>query len=113
MRRQSLKLLTSLAYAKGAYTVAIEIGSAGRSAQLLLDTGSSALAVLSHAYDGAADTYLRGTTLAQRVEYGQGAWAGPVLRSTVAFAARLAAAIHTGTAADEWPLLHFRPPCRR
>ncbi|MDZ4811107.1 MAG: pepsin-like aspartic protease [Pseudomonadota bacterium] len=85
MRRQPLKLLTNLAYAKGAYTVAIEFGSAGRSAQLLLDTGSSALAVLTHAYDGAADTYLQGTTLAQRVEYGQGAWAGPVLRSAVAF----------------------------
>ncbi len=85
MRAKPLHLPISLAYAKGAYTAAIEIGSERRSAQVLLDTGSSSLAVLAHVYDADRDTHLQGTALAQRVQYGQGAWAGPVLRSAVAF----------------------------
>lgn len=85
MRSQPLQLQINLAYAKGAYTARIELGSARRGAQVLLDTGSSALAVLAHVYDGSDDEHLRGTPLAQRVQYGQGEWSGPVLRSAVAF----------------------------
>jgi hypothetical protein len=85
MRTQPLQLLINLAYAKGAYTAAIEIGSERRSAQVLLDTGSSSLAVLSHVYDASRDAHLQGTALAQRVQYGQGEWAGPVLRSALGF----------------------------
>jgi hypothetical protein len=85
MRTVPLHLIINLAYAKGAYTAAIEIGSERRSAQVLLDTGSSTLAVLAHVYDGTRDDHLQGTALAQRVQYGQGAWAGPVLRTAVAF----------------------------
>jgi hypothetical protein len=85
MGRQALQLRINLAYAKGAYTAEIELGSERRSAQVLLDTGSSSLAVLSHVYDASRDAHLQGTALAQRVQYGQGEWAGPVLRSAVAF----------------------------
>lgn len=79
----SLHLPITLAYAKGAYTVPIEFGSQRRPARLVLDTGSSTLVVLPHVYDPAADTSLAATSWAQEVRYGQGIWAGPVLRAQV------------------------------
>jgi hypothetical protein len=85
MRTKPLHLQINLAYAKGAYTAAIEVGSERRIAQVLLDTGSSTLAILGHVYDAHRDEHRQGTALAQRVQYGQGAWAGPVLRSALAF----------------------------
>jgi hypothetical protein len=74
-------LSTNLAYAKGAYTVAIEFGSERDCANLLLDTGSSSLVVLPAAYDAARDRSLKATPWAQQIKYGQGSWTGPVLTS--------------------------------
>lgn len=70
---------TNLAWAKGAYTVAIEFGSQRDPANLVLDTGSSTLVVLPRVYDAARDRSLVPTAWAQQVKYGQGSWAGPVL----------------------------------
>lgn len=78
-----IELATNLAYAKGAYTAAIELGSERKRANLLLDTGSSTLVVLPHAYAEASDRKLTATPWAQQVTYGAGAWAGPVLGSEV------------------------------
>jgi len=78
-----IELPTTLAYARGAYSAAIELGSEGRPANLLLDTGSSTLVVLPHAYPAERDTHLKATAWAQRIQYGAGAWAGPVLNSQV------------------------------
>jgi len=75
----SLRLHTNLAYAKGAYTVTLEFGSHRDQAQLVLDSGSSTLVVLPHAYDAYRDATLQPTALAQQINYGQGRWAGPVL----------------------------------
>lgn len=75
----------TLAYAKGAYTVALRIGSEARAANLVLDTGSSTLVVLPHAYDPATDASHAPTAWAQEVRYGIGAWAGPVLSTEVHF----------------------------
>jgi len=83
MSNHHLSLATTLAYAKGAYTVAIELGSERCCANLLLDTGSSTLVVLPRAYDAARDRSLKPTAWAQQITYGQGAWAGPVLYSEV------------------------------
>jgi predicted aspartyl protease len=85
MSKRSLQLRTTLAYAQGAYTVRVELGSERRVANLLLDTGSSTLVVLPQAYDPDSDAALTATSLAQTISYGQGSWAGPVLQSQLAF----------------------------
>lgn len=85
MEHSHLKLRTTLAYAKGAYTVEIKIGSKQSSANVLLDTGSSTLVVLPRVYDPSHDLALKATTLAQSIAYGIGTWAGPVLKTTIAF----------------------------
>ncbi|QSX78772.1 pepsin-like aspartic protease [Agrilutibacter solisilvae] len=79
MAPTSLRLNTSLAFAKGAYTVTLEFGSQRDKANLLLDTGSSTVVVLPRAYDPARDASLQPTTWAQQINYGQGGWAGPVM----------------------------------
>lgn len=76
-----LHLPITLAHAKGAYTVSVGFGSRRRPANLVLDTGSSTLVVLPHAYDAVDDDSLVATSWAQEVRYGQGVWAGPVLRA--------------------------------
>ncbi len=85
MTQNYLQLRTTLAYAKGAYTVEIKIGSQRRPANVLLDTGSSTLVVLPQAYDPSHDHCLNATTLAQSIAYGIGTWAGPVLKTEIAF----------------------------
>lgn len=85
MEQNHLKLRTTLAYAKGAYTVEIKIGSQKRPANVLLDSGSSTLVVLPHVYDPSHDTSLKSTSLAQSIAYGIGSWAGPVLKTEIAF----------------------------
>jgi hypothetical protein len=78
-----IEMMTTLAYAKGAYSAAVELGSEGHPANLLLDTGSSTMVVLPHAYPAERDTRMKPTAWAQRIKYGAGAWAGPVLNSQV------------------------------
>lgn len=80
-----LELRTTLAYAQGGYSVEARIGSEGRIAQLALDTGSSTLALLPHAWNPDRDTLARPTALAQALSYAGGAWCGPLLHTTVAF----------------------------
>lgn len=81
----AVELPTTLAHAQGAYTVAMAFGSEGQAANLILDTGSSTLAILPQAYDPTRDQMLRATAWAQEITYGGGAWAGPVLRSRLGF----------------------------
>jgi hypothetical protein len=80
-----VELATTLAYAQGGYSVALAVGSERQPVNVALDTGSSSLAFFAHGYDPARDAYARPTTLAQEIRYGGGAWAGPVLRSRLAF----------------------------
>jgi len=67
------------------YTAKIGIGSEHATADVILDTGSSALAVSPTAYDGSGDAHLKATTDAQIVHYGIGGWAGPVVNTSVGF----------------------------
>lgn len=83
MAPQSLQLDTTLGWAKGGYTVRVELGSGRSPANLVLDTGSSTLAVSASAYSPGHDTALSATPWAQDIQYGAGAWAGPVLRSSL------------------------------
>jgi hypothetical protein len=65
------------------YSAALTIGSKRAVANVILDTGSSTLAVDPVIYSGAGDTDLQGTTLIQLVTYGTGGWAGPVVKTAL------------------------------
>ena len=75
---QILRLPITNVYAKGDFTVRVLIGSDAVPLQLILDTGSSTLALHCKAYLPADDKHLRATSLVQEVRYGIGGWAGPV-----------------------------------
>ena len=84
MSANPIHLRTNLAWAKGGYTVQVALGSARAPANLVLDTGSSTLAVNPSAYAPEHDATLSATPWAQDIRYGSGEWAGPVLRSSLA-----------------------------
>jgi len=67
------------------YSAQLAIGSKDAVANVILDTGSSTLAVEPSVYSGAGDTLLKPTTLIQLVTYGTGGWAGPVVDTTLKF----------------------------
>lgn len=71
------------AKAGGDYTGEIRIGSQGAVANVILDTGSSTLAVVPRAYKIADDQDVTFTAFAQLVTYGTGGWSGPVLKTTL------------------------------
>jgi nucleoside phosphorylase len=70
-------------YCGSDYTAQLGIGAGGAKANLILDTGSSTLAVEPSAYSGAGDSSLKPSTLLQLVTYGTGGWAGPVVDTAV------------------------------
>ncbi len=72
-------------YGGGDYTGQILIGSARTPANVILDTGSSTLAVKKTVYNGSGDTSLVATGYVQDITYGTGGWAGPVVNTTLAF----------------------------
>lgn len=71
-------------YAGNDYTAQIAIGSKQAPANVILDTGSSTLAVSSKVYNPEQDEHKELTPLAQEIGYVTGGWAGPVLKTTVA-----------------------------
>ena len=71
-------------YGGGDYTAEIAIGSGKVTANVILDTGSSTLAVVPKTYDVKGDETAKATPLAQDVLYGTGGWTGPVVTTTVA-----------------------------
>jgi len=79
---QSLRIPITNVYV-GDYTAQILLGSQKAPANVILDTGSSTLAIKPHAYTPAKDTAKATTSLAQVVLYGTGGWAGPVLETTI------------------------------
>lgn len=81
----AIEIPTTLACARGGYTATAHFGGHAEPARLILDTGSSTLVVRPHAYQAARDPQLAATPWVQEVRYGGGAWAGPVLRSRLAF----------------------------
>jgi hypothetical protein len=67
----------------GDYTGEIRVGSQGIAANVILDTGSSTLAVIPRVYNIAEDKNVTFTSFAQLVTYGTGGWSGPVLQTTL------------------------------
>lgn len=70
-------------YCGSDYTAQLSIGEDAKAANLILDTGSSTLAVEPAAYNGTGDAALKPSTLLQLVTYGTGGWAGPIVNTTV------------------------------
>jgi hypothetical protein len=69
------------------YSAQLLIGSKDVPANVILDTGSSTLAVTPKVYNAASDKNLKPTTLAQLVTYGTGGWAGPVVNTSLTIGA--------------------------
>jgi hypothetical protein len=82
--RGALRVPITNIYAGGDYTAQISIGSPGATANVILDTGSSTLAVSDSIYAARDDTARQATALAQDVLYGTGGWTGPVVTTTIA-----------------------------
>ena len=78
-----IALPINLALGIGAYTTKLYIGSEKVEVEVLIDTGSSTLAIDLKKYQPANDTHLTTTTYAQDVVYGQGGWAGPVIHTQI------------------------------
>ena len=78
-----LRLPITNVYAKGDFTVRVSIGSEANELQLIIDTGSSTLALHSSRYQPEQDSDLQRTTLVQEVMYGIGGWAGPVTKTSM------------------------------
>jgi hypothetical protein len=74
-----LELPITLDLTGAAYTVQLSLGSERTPVRLIIDTGSSSLAVLASTFDAAADGSLNATSWAQQLAYGEGAWVGPVV----------------------------------
>lgn len=83
MAATTLRIPITNIYGGGDYTAPITIGSQGAVANVILDTGSSTLAVVPRVYDPSADSSAQPTPLAQDVIYGTGGWTGPVLTTSV------------------------------
>ncbi|HBK89298.1 MAG: pepsin-like aspartic protease [Cyclobacteriaceae bacterium] len=83
MTKPSVRIPITNIYDGNDYTVRIRVGSQGRVANVILDTGSSTLAVTPSAYDPTLDAHLKPTPLAQLIQYGSGGWAGPVVKTSL------------------------------
>lgn len=77
----AIELETTLAWALGAYTVEARLGGRADVAHLVVDTGSSTLAVLPTAYQPGIDPLAQATGWVQRIRYGGGSVLGPVLKT--------------------------------
>jgi Eukaryotic aspartyl protease len=74
-------------YGQGDYTAQINVGSSEVAANVILDTGSSTLAINSNVYDPGADATMTPTKLAQDIIYETGGWTGPVVTASIAVGA--------------------------
>jgi hypothetical protein len=79
----SIKVPITNVIGGGDYTVQLSIGSEQVPANVIVDTGSSTLAVQQTRYRAAKDKSLNPTAWAQDVTYGTGGWAGPVVMTDV------------------------------
>jgi Eukaryotic aspartyl protease len=84
MSQSVVRIPITNVYVDGDYTGLIYIGSQKRPANVLLDTGSSSLAVESKAYDPTKDSAAEITDLAQEVGYvDNSSWVGGIVKTNV------------------------------
>ena len=79
----SIKVPITNVFGGGDYTAEILVGSQAVPANVIVDTGSSTLAVQQTKYKAAGDKALNPTAWAQDVTYGTGGWAGPVVMTNL------------------------------
>jgi hypothetical protein len=65
------------------YTGAILVGAGQTQLNVILDTGSSTLAVNGQDFNPTSDSGTKTTRIAQEVQYGSGSWVGAVVRTSV------------------------------
>jgi Eukaryotic aspartyl protease len=70
-------------YGGGDYTAQMSVGSQNAVVNLIMDTGSSTLAVKKGTYNPGSDKNLKPSAYAQDVTYGTGGWAGPVVTTNL------------------------------
>ncbi len=90
MFNQAYRIPISISAAEGAYSVRLLLGASQQPAVLLLDTGSSALAVRQSCYTPADDSAVTLSSDFQLVQYGAGGWAGSMVSTQVTLAASAA-----------------------
>jgi hypothetical protein len=78
-----IKLPINIAQAQGGYSLKLTLGSENKEVLVVLDTGSSTLAIKKDSYQPETDQHLTATTYAQDVTYGKGGWAGPVIHTEI------------------------------
>lgn len=83
MTQKTLRIPITNVLAGGDYTGTLLVGSQRKPVNVLLDTGSSTLAVHQQAYDPTKDAQAKATNIAQEVQYGSGAWLGAVVRTSM------------------------------
>jgi hypothetical protein len=83
MALKSIRVPITNIYDGNDYSAKILIGSNQTPANVILDTGSSTLAVKPSLYSGKGDRNLQPTSLAQLIQYGTGGWAGPVVTTNI------------------------------
>lgn len=99
-----LKLPITNALMGSDYTGVVEVGAAGTPVAVILDTGSSTLAVDGQHVDPLTSPDARTTNLAQLVSYGAGGWVGAVVQTSVGLAADLRLAdVHVAVTYAEGP----------
>ncbi|WP_444994186.1 pepsin-like aspartic protease [Aliikangiella sp. IMCC44359] len=81
--RKTLRMPITNVFAKGGFSVTVNLGSQLDTAELVLDTGSSSLVVTKEAYGAHIDKELQPTNYVQCINYGMGGWYGPVVKTGV------------------------------
>jgi hypothetical protein len=84
MAADALKIPITNIYGDGVFTAQIKVGGNGAPVNVILDTGSSTLAVDSASYNPGSDAGMKTTTFAQHFSYKSGGWIGPVVQAGVA-----------------------------
>ena len=79
----TITLPINLSLGVGAYTTRLYIGSQQVPVDVLIDTGSSTLAIDLKKYQPDDDQHMNTTRYAQDVVYGNGGWAGPVINTHI------------------------------
>jgi hypothetical protein len=83
MTAKTVRIPINNVYGGGDYTAQMTIGSQNAVVNVIMDTGSSTLAVKQGAYKPKLDKNLKPSPYAQDVTYGTGGWAGPVIETTL------------------------------
>jgi hypothetical protein len=82
MSRSIILPITNV-YAKGGFTIEVQLGSSKQMANLILDTGSSTLVVQHDIYQANNDVVMQPTPYCQDVIYGIGGWYGAVVKTSL------------------------------